>query len=90
MVAKLASAWRVGRLEALEALLDSLAALISEKSNSLAKAPLAREYREALKEREAILNALPEAGSIVDELTERRDAARLAASGDAETAGGGR
>lgn len=90
---------RLGRLEGLRALRDTLAHEIEVGPPEYSgrgpvpvsqTAPLARQLRDVLKDIADIEGMLPEAGSIVDELNERRDAARVAAAGDAQTAGGQR
>ena len=90
---------RVGRLEGLRALRDTLAKEIAQGPPEYSgrgpvpvsqTAPLARQLRDVLKDIAEIEAAVPEAGSIVDQLTERRDAARLATSRDVEAAGSDR
>lgn len=89
----------IGRLEGLRALRDTLAREIEQGSPEYSgrgpvpvsqTAALARQLRDVLKDIAEIEAMAPEVGSIVDELNERRDAARVAASSDAETAGGRR
>ncbi len=90
---------RVGRLEGLRALRDTLAREIAVGPPEYSgrgpvpvsqTAPLARQLRDVLKDIAEIEAQQPEVDSIVDELTERRDAARVAASSDVEAAGSDR
>ncbi len=84
---------QVGRLEGLRALRDTLAREIEigpPEYSGRGPAPvsqtaaLARQLRDVLKDIAEIEAAQPEGESIVDELTDRRDAARLAAAGNAQ------
>lgn len=90
---------QTGRLEGLRALRDTIAREIEIGPPEYSgrgpapvsqTAPLARQLRDVLKDIADIEAMQPEGESIVDELTDRRDAARLSTSGDAQTAGGRR